>query len=115
MGSRKISIVYFFSGILASLSSFLFNDFSVSVGASGAIFGLYGFFLARILTKTIDKVISQVFLSTILIFVGYNLVMGLSGNIDNAAHIGGLITGFLIGIVDGLIVQGAIDYKDKYN
>lgn len=115
VGSRKISIVYFFSGILASLSSFLFNDFSVSLGASGAIFGLYGFFLARILTKTIDKVISQVFLSTILIFVGYNLVMGLSGNIDNAAHIGGLITGFLIGIVDGLIVQGTIDYKDKYN
>lgn len=115
VGSRKISIVYFFSGIIASLSSFLFNDFSVSVGASGAIFGLYGFFLARILTKTIDKVISQVFFSTILIFVGYNLVMGLSGNIDNAAHIGGLITGFLVGIVDGLIVQGRIDYKDNFN
>lgn len=113
VGSKRVSIVYLFSGILASLSSLMFNQFSVSVGASGAIFGLYGFFLARILTKTIDKIISKIFFSIILIFVVYNLIMGLSGNIDNAAHIGGLITGFLIGIVDGLIMRGRIDYKDN--
>ena len=72
---------------------------TVSVGASGAIFGLYGLFLALLLLKLFPPDFGKAFLTSTLIFVGYNLFVGLAGSgIDNAAHIGGLVSGFLIGL-----------------
>ena len=44
-GKLRFLDLYFISGILAGLSSLVFNLFVVSVGASGAIFGLYGYFI----------------------------------------------------------------------
>jgi membrane associated rhomboid family serine protease len=56
-------------------------------------------FLALLTTKVLPAGIKKVFLLSTLIFVGYNLVMGLAGGIDNAAHIGGLASGFVLGYV----------------
>jgi rhomboid protease GluP len=69
------------------------------VGASGAIFGLYGFFLACLLLKVFPPDFGKAFLTSTLIFVGFNLLMGFTGGIDNAAHIGGLLSGFIIGLI----------------
>ncbi len=98
LGRKKFVFIYLTTGILASIASVYWYVATVSVGASGAIFGLYGFFIAALLLKVFPKDFSKLFLSISLIFVGYNLIMGLTGGIDNAAHIGGLISGFILGL-----------------
>lgn len=97
LGKVKYLIVYLITGILASLTSIWWHEATVSVGASGAIFGLYGLLLALLLLKVFPPQLSKAFLPFTLIFVGFNLIMGLMGGIDNAAHIGGLVSGFIIG------------------
>jgi membrane associated rhomboid family serine protease len=51
-----------------------------------------------VLTKVVDKT-NTVFLWISGISLGFSMIMGIFGNIDNAAHIGGLITGGLLGLV----------------
>lgn len=99
LGKTKYLVIYLATGILASCASIWWYEATVSVGASGAIFGLYGLFLALLLTKVFPPELSKAFLTTTLIFIGYNLIMGLAGGIDNAAHIGGLLSGFILGII----------------
>jgi membrane associated rhomboid family serine protease len=100
LGKTKYLLVYLFTGIVASLTSLWWHDATVSVGASGAIFGLYGVFLGLLLTKALPKAFAnKAFLTSILLFVGYNLLMGLSAGIDNAAHIGGLLSGLIVGFI----------------
>jgi membrane associated rhomboid family serine protease len=99
LGKTKYLLIYLTTGIIASVTSIWWYEATVSVGASGAIFGLYGFFLATLLFKVFPPDFGKAFLVSTLVFVGFNLIMGLAGGIDNAAHIGGLISGFLIGLV----------------
>ena len=99
LGRRKYLLVYMTTGILASLSSIWWYEATVSVGASGAIFGLYGVFLSLLLMNIFPREMKGGFLLSTSIFVGYNLLMGLTGGIDNAAHIGGLISGLIIGFI----------------
>ncbi|MFV0164346.1 rhomboid family intramembrane serine protease [Empedobacter falsenii] len=95
----KYLTAYLLTGILASVASIWWYDATVSVGASGAIFGLYGVFLALLLTKVFSPDFAKTFLISTAIFVGFNLLMGLTGGIDNAAHIGGLLSGFIVGLI----------------
>lgn len=100
LGKTKFTIIYLTTGILASIASLYLHNATVSIGASGAIFGLYGVFLALLLTKSFPKDFSKTFLTSTLIFIVYNLLMGFaSAGIDNAAHIGGLLSGFIIGLI----------------
>lgn len=99
LGRTKYLIAYLLIGILASGASVWWYDATVSVGASGAIFGLYGIFLALLLTKIFPPDFAKSFLISTAIFVGFNLLMGLTGGIDNAAHIGGLVSGFVVGLI----------------
>jgi rhomboid protease GluP len=99
LGKTKLLIIYLLTGILASCASLWWHDATISVGASGAIFGLYGLFLALMLTKVYPRDFGRVFITSTLVFVGFNLIMGLTGGIDNAAHIGGLLSGFAIGLL----------------
>ena len=99
LGRTKYLIAYLLTGVLASCASLWWYDSTVSVGASGAIFGLYGIFIALLLTKVFTPEFAKSFLISTSIFVGFNLLMGLTGGIDNAAHIGGLLSGFIIGLI----------------
>lgn len=94
IGSVRFAIVYLLTGIAASAASLYWNDYVVSAGASGAIFGLYGVFLALLLFKVVSAQVRQQLLTSIMLFVGFNLLYGINDGIDNAAHIGGLLTGF---------------------
>jgi len=98
IGRSKFAWIYLACGILASFTSLWWHEATVSVGASGAIFGLYGLFLALMLTKVYPKEFSKALLIGTLVFIGFNLLFGLTGGIDNAAHLGGLVSGFVIGL-----------------
>lgn len=98
IGSIRFVLVYLISGILASVASIWWQVDVLSAGASGAIFGLYGFFAAMLLFKAVDTLIVSAFMQSILAFVGISLLMGFGSGVDNAAHIGGLLTGFVLGL-----------------
>lgn len=97
IGKLRFAASYLLAGIGAGLLSIAMHTNSVGVGASGAIFGMYGVFLALLTTGYLKKTYRKTMLRSILFFVVLNLMYGLQGNIDNAAHIGGLISGFIVG------------------
>lgn len=98
LGKAKLITSYLLAGIIASLTSLWWHDNTVSAGASGAIFGLYGVFLSLLSTNHIERSMRNGLLANIAVFVVYNLVYGsFKGGIDNAAHLGGLISGVSIG------------------
>ncbi|MBV7274992.1 rhomboid family intramembrane serine protease [Clostridiaceae bacterium UIB06] len=92
-GKVKYIIIYFLSGILSSIFSYMFST-SVSIGASGAIFGLLG--AALILALKMKGSIGKGFMTNILSVIAVNLFMGFSiPNVDNFGHLGGLIGGII--------------------
>lgn len=98
LGKSRFLIAYLLSGIAGSVASVAWNPLIISAGASGAIFGMYGVFLALLSTNLIDKSTRNQLLISIGVFVFYNILIGLgSTGIDNAAHMGGLMSGLLIG------------------
>ncbi len=91
--------IYLFSGLTGGLLSLYMHPMSVGVGASGAIFGVFGalagFFLAH--RKRIGAY-SREFMKDFVVILGLNLMLGLSiSSIDMSAHIGGLVVGMLGG------------------
>ncbi|MBK0379380.1 rhomboid family intramembrane serine protease [Mucilaginibacter segetis] len=97
LGTSRYIAAYLLTGVAASVNSIWWHDLTVSAGASGAIFGLYGVFLALLTTSFIEKTTRKPLLISIGVFVAYNLIYGLKAGIDNAAHFGGLISGIIIG------------------
>lgn len=97
LGKIRFLSAYLLAGLLASVTSLWWHDLTVSAGASGAIFGMYGLFLLLLTTDLIEKTARNSLLTSIAVFVSFNLINGLKEGIDNAAHIGGLIAGVIIG------------------
>lgn len=97
LGRWRYLAAYLACGVFASLTSIWWSDDRISVGASGAIFGLYGVFLALLTTNLIDKDVRKPMLQSIIFFVIYNIAYGTKGGIDNSAHVGGLLSGVAIG------------------
>ncbi|MCF6244811.1 MAG: rhomboid family intramembrane serine protease [Sulfurovum sp.] len=99
--TKSYIAIYIFSGILGSLVSLYMHPQSVGVGASGAIFGVFGgltgFFLAH---REHIKEHTKAFMKDFAIIIGINLVIGLSiPSVDMSAHIGGLVAGFIGGFM----------------
>ncbi|WP_090947388.1 rhomboid family intramembrane serine protease [Parageobacillus thermantarcticus] len=92
-GSWRFFFIYFTAGFFGTLGSFLFTA-SLSAGASGAIFGLFG---ALLYFGTVYRhLFFQTIGTNIISLIVINLVFGMMvPGIDNAGHIGGLIGGFL--------------------
>ncbi|KAH7542443.1 hypothetical protein FEM48_Zijuj02G0074200 [Ziziphus jujuba var. spinosa] len=98
-GFVRIGLLYVISGFGGSLLSALFFQSGISVGASGALFGLLGAMLSELITNwTIyeNKVLA---LATLIFIVVVNLAVGILPHVDNFAHIGGFVSGFLLGFV----------------
>lgn len=96
-------ITYLFSGILASLTSLYWNTNLVSIGASGAIFGLYGILLIYLIFNKLDKRLNTKLLIPIGIFIIINLLDGFHEGVDGAAHVGGVCSGILFGFIFSLL------------
>jgi len=112
IGKISFVILYAVTGICSSITSIWWHSNGVSAGASGAIFGLYGFARATlIIASKKDRSMNS---QHALIFVMYDLIMGLSGNVDNAAHISGLVSGFIIGAT-AVFIQIIRGSQEKMN
>ncbi|MGA6986863.1 MAG: rhomboid family intramembrane serine protease [Terriglobales bacterium] len=92
--------VYLITGLAASVASIAWNPIGVSAGASGAIFGIAGALIAAFYLGefALPKTVVSGLLMSVLKFAGYNLVLGaFLGHTDNAAHVGGLVSGLILG------------------
>ena len=98
-GKISYVVIYFFSGILAGLGSVVYNtDNTVSVGASGAVFGVVGA-MAWLVVRNKGRLPGFTG-PRMLIFVLMSVYAGFADRgVDNAAHIAGLIAGFLLAIL----------------
>ncbi|MCR5654550.1 MAG: rhomboid family intramembrane serine protease [Lachnospiraceae bacterium] len=105
MGHIRYFLLYMLSGVCAGFASMAFQwyvlsqggDIGGSVGASGAIFGILGGFLWMFLRDK-DRFRGMTIKKVIWLIV-YPLYTGfVSENVDNAAHVGGLIAGFVLAI-----------------
>jgi len=98
-GGARLLAAYLASGVAASVATLWYHSGGInSTGASGAIFGLYGLLLVLLLSKklVLDKWDRRGMLGLVLYLVLSNLISGLTGNIDNIAHLGGLLMGLLV-------------------
>ena len=102
-GQRLYAIIYLGAGLLGSAFSLHFAaQKAVSVGASGAVFGVTGALLVAVLQHRdkLPKAFSKQTTSSLGLFIVYALLQGFSKpGIDNAAHIGGLLGGCLLAYV----------------
>ena len=101
IGSRRLITAYFLTGLFSALLSLTVHPETISAGASGSIFGLYGIFLSNLIfNHKMERNQRKSLLYSIGIFVVYNLLLGAKEEgIDNAAHIGGLVSGIVLGIM----------------
>ncbi|KAI5070274.1 hypothetical protein GOP47_0014617 [Adiantum capillus-veneris] len=104
-GFLKIGLIYLLSGLGGSLLSSLFLQNRISVGASGALFGLLGAMLSELITNWSIYESKCGALFTLIVVVAVNLAVGILPHVDNFAHIGGFIVGFLAGFVLLLLPQ----------
>ncbi|PLR77298.1 rhomboid family intramembrane serine protease [Bacillus sp. V3-13] len=97
LGKIKFILLYTVSGILANIATFILMPLTYThVGSSGAIFGLFGFYLAMITFRR--HMLSQQNAQIILTISIIGIVMTFfQPNINITAHLFGLIAGFLIG------------------
>ncbi|OAY84692.1 RHOMBOID-like protein 1, partial [Ananas comosus] len=122
-GFVKIGMLYLLSGFGGSLMSCLSIRTKISVGASGALFGLLGAMLSELIMNwtiyankvTIHTSLQWQYLNSILsaescafqfaalltliVVIAINLAVGIVPHVDSSAHIGGFISGFLLGFV----------------
>ncbi|GAC1428451.1 MAG: hypothetical protein PVS3B3_06450 [Ktedonobacteraceae bacterium] len=99
VGHVRFLLIYLITGIISIIASFYFAPQEISVGASGAIFGLVGAYSIFVLVHR------QAFprggipaLLWLILVIGINLGLGfIIPNVDNYAHVGGLVSGCLLG------------------
>ncbi len=99
VGHVRFLLIYLITGIISIIASFYFAPQEISVGASGAIFGLVGAYSVFVLVhrKAFPRGGIPALLWLVLI-IGVNLGLGLViPNVDNYAHVGGLVSGCLLG------------------
>lgn len=99
-GNGAFVLLYLAAGLGGSITSALWNPSGISAGASGAIFGIAGAFAAYFLAhrSAIPEPVFRPVMRNLLLLLLVNILFGLSvPGIDNAAHLGGLATGYLAG------------------
>jgi membrane associated rhomboid family serine protease len=99
MGRASYLLAYFVSGIFSSIASVYWHPMGASAGASGAIFGMAGVLVSYVYLKKTPShmTVNSRMLGSLGTFIAYNLAFGALPGISNAAHIGGLVMGLVVG------------------
>ena len=98
----RFLVLYVLTGVAGVAASYWYNPVIPSAGASGAIFGLFGVLLIFSFKyrKSVPAFFSSALGRGILLTVGINLLIGYTiPQVDNAAHMGGLLAGCMLGFV----------------
>ena len=100
LGSISVVAIYLLTGIGASLLSLSWDPMRVGAGASGAIFGIAGALISVVYFGQLGLQPEgrRKLLGYVVRFAFINLLFGLKAHIDNMAHLGGLVSGLLIGL-----------------
>jgi membrane associated rhomboid family serine protease len=101
-GSARFVLLYVITGVAGVFGSYLFHPYSISAGASGAIFGLFGVLLVFGIRyrSSIPPFFKRAVGTGVLPVIFLNLVIGFTiQGIDNSAHIGGLLAGAALAAV----------------
>ena len=106
LGRTRFVLVYLAAGLVGSAASFAFSPAN-AVGASGAIFGLFG---ALLIFRTKHKnLFRAIFGMQVIFIIGLNVVMGFTRpGIDNFGHLGGLAGGYLATGALGLLGERGV-------
>ncbi|XBI24750.1 RHOMBOID-like protein 1 [Triticum dicoccoides] len=112
-GFLRIGTLYVISGVGGSLLSALFMVSNISVGASGALFGLLGSMLSELITNWTIYENKCAALLTLVMIIVINLAVGILPHVDNFAHIGGFVSGFFLGFV--LLMRPQFGYINQKN
>jgi rhomboid protease GluP len=114
-GTWTFGALYLISGVAGGLASTGLNPARLSVGASGAIFGLAGALIAGYYLGefSIPRPMIQMRLRSILTFVAYNIVLGFIGTTDNMCHLGGLVAGLICGALIARVAPSAEDVSGR--
>jgi membrane associated rhomboid family serine protease len=101
LGRTRMVVIYFVTGFLASAASYAFSDVAtIGVGASGAIFGIFGAFIAyNYRRRHLAAAAANLRWAWTLILLNLLLVFGFGGRIDWRAHLGGLVAGLAAGAI----------------
>ena len=101
VGNAGFALLYLVAGLGGSLLALLWNPMILHAGASGSVFGIYGALGAIALTQR-DSIPPEALARMkrlVLMFIGYNAVYSLRPEVSLSAHAGGLIVGFLCGLL----------------
>jgi rhomboid protease GluP len=106
-GRWQTFAIYMVTGVGGALLSIANNPQHGELGASGAIFGLVGAVMAGVKFGDLDLSTGEkrAILSSVVTFSVINFALGMSGNIDNICHLGGFVTGLLIGLPLGAFAR----------
>ncbi|PRQ50684.1 putative peptidase S54, rhomboid [Rosa chinensis] len=111
-GFIRIGPLYVLSGLAGSLASTNHGkESSVSVGASGALFGLLGAMLSELFTNWTIYTKKCIALLILVSVIAVNLALGFIPKVDSSAHVGGFLAGFFFGFV--LLVRPQFGYVSR--
>lgn len=114
MGRARFVSIYFLSGILAGITSIVYNIYvgqeTVSCGASGAVYGLMGALLVMLIVGNRGRFSTEV--PRYLLYIAISIYSGMQDTtIDNAAHIGGFVAGVIICLIMSRFVRMEVSYE----
>jgi membrane associated rhomboid family serine protease/antitoxin component YwqK of YwqJK toxin-antitoxin module len=98
-GWQKWTAIYFVTGLGAAVTTLGWNLFTVGVGASGAIFGMFGFIIVELFILNRHQQTSNgPLLLRFGLFLGVNILLAEAFHADNSAHLGGLLCGMALSL-----------------
>jgi rhomboid protease GluP len=101
-GNFPYLVIYLLSGLVGSVLSLHFHPDSLSGGASGAVFGVYGALLGFLVVQrgTVPQAFLRSLSKSVGLFIVYNIAFGVAlKQVDMYAHGGGLVGGFVLGAI----------------